>query len=601
MNSRLHFRSILKTTLGPVAVAMGILMLSMSSVFGQWKTEEFTLSSGWHAIYISVDPGLQSVTTLLEEYPQIEELWRWNIEATDPKLVNEDVDLVVGVEWQLWKRDDLGISNLGFIYPNSGYMIKVSDDITEDVTLSIKGAVTAPQIKWRTDGLNLLGFPVNPEEPQKIEPFFAPSRLVGETTEIYTYLGGPLSKGPEPGVPAPPPNPAKLSSQGNIERGKAYWIRAEKYADYDGPLRVRAALGQGIDFQEDRSTIRLILTNRADHDLNATLTPIASESDPEDQTNSTPQQVPLTIRKEQDNGEIAFESFGESQEVSLRAGETIGITLGIDRALLTGDPGDQAFSLLQVNDSDGLSEFYIPARAEVGSLAGLWLGEAQITHVQNQLQRFEKGEDGTYLVDENGQYTLIDEDQDMNKTAQTFDLRLIVHVDDSGNARLLSKVYQGAIGQDVDQNPTIGLVLEEERLLPEFLEFAARFLAVHLPLGTNLPFSNVFSPGAQLSGDLVIGHSAPENPFIHTYHPDHDNLDARFESALPEGVESHRIDRSITLTFDGEPGEIIDPSWGNTLLTGTYTETVQGLHKNDIGVQGVFALRKVSDISEITP
>ena len=34
------------------------------------------------------------------------------------------------------------------------------------------------------------------------------------------------------------------------------------------------------------------------------------------------------------------------------------------------------------------------------------------------------------------------------------------------------------------------------------------------------------------------------NPFIHAYHPDHDNLDAKFENELVQGYESWGINRN---------------------------------------------------------
>jgi hypothetical protein len=39
------------------------------------------------------------------------------------------------------------------------------------------------------------------------------------------------------------------------------------------------------------------------------------------------------------------------------------------------------------------------------------------------------------------------------------------------------------------------------------------------------------------------------NPFLHSYHPDPDNLDAEFNATLPSGRESYSVTRRITLKF----------------------------------------------------
>ena len=39
------------------------------------------------------------------------------------------------------------------------------------------------------------------------------------------------------------------------------------------------------------------------------------------------------------------------------------------------------------------------------------------------------------------------------------------------------------------------------------------------------------------------------NPFLHTYHPDHDNLNADFDATLPRGVESFGIERSMSFVL----------------------------------------------------
>ena len=560
--------------------------------FGQWRTETFDLIPGWQAIYLRVDPGTQNIGVSLAAYPQIAEVWRWNPDDLDPRIFDDPQVPVTGQEWLTWKRDNLAASTLHVWYPNAGYLVRVASN-APPFQLAVKGAVTSPDIRWRTDGLNLLGFPTNPTTAPTVNAYFAPG-LIRQDTEIFGYVGGDLE---------PEQNPARLEPRfATVRRGVAYWVRTEKYTDYDGPLRVRAAIGEGLDFGGDRTVVRVILTNRDDEPMTAVLRPVASESAPGTNT------VPLTFGVDT-NGATQFQPFGTQRTVALQPGETLGVSIGMDRLSLAGNIGDALASLLQVTDAAGLTEFYLPVRGEVVGLGGLWAGQARVTHVQNQLQFFEKDPaTGAYLVDTNGRHIPVMTngnalvDRDLNQAAQIFPLNLILHVDETGAARLLGTVYHGIIAEGTNATPIAGLSLSQDALMAKHLDSAARMSAVHFPIRMNLPLAGPIGVGTTAGGTVRIGYTDSNNPFVHTYHPDHDNLDARFgNQKLPEGEESHDLERAIALTFDNDPGAVSDPAWGSTLLTGTYTETITGLHKNPIAVSGVFALRRVSDIATLAP
>jgi hypothetical protein len=86
------------------------------------------------------------------------------------------------------------------------------------------------------------------------------------------------------------------------------------------------------------------------------------------------------------------------------------------------------------------------------------------------------------------------------------------------------------------------------------------------------------------------------NPFVHRYHPDHNNLDDRYEEKLPEGHESFSVQRAITFQFTGtDPLGLNPPSWGHTEVGGAYTESVTGLHRSGIKVAGTFRLVRIAE------
>jgi len=118
-----------------------------------------------------------------------------------------------------------------------------------------------------------------------------------------------------------------------------------------------------------------------------------------------------------------------------------------------------------------------------------------------------------------------------------------------------------------------------------------------------MAMEGVFAPGAKLNASLVQDADAPTNPFRHKYHPDHDNLDPHFEPiAAGKPAESFTVRRDLELEFT-VPGTASDddPALGHDLLEGQYRETVTGLHRQPIRVEGTFRLRRLTDVTELNP
>ena len=106
--------------------------------------------------------------------------------------------------------------------------------------------------------------------------------------------------------------------------------------------------------------------------------------------------------------------------------------------------------------------------------------------------------------------------------------------------------------------------------------------------------------GSTLVRTVTIAFNDRTNPFVHAYHPDHDNKDAR-GTPLSAGVESYNVARECRFTFTTTPpGGSSSVGWGSSVIGGTYVEIVTGLHKDSITVSGTFELRRVSEIGSIT-
>ncbi len=183
-----------------------------------------------------------------------------------------------------------------------------------------------------------------------------------------------------------------------------------------------------------------------------------------------------------------------------------------------------------------------------------------------------------------------------------------MHKPETGQARLLQRVYYGL-------SPYSNMVISrvEAALDPAELDSARRISATHLPWDAdNAGWSFL---GAVERGRFAIASVTTEfddqrsNPFLHTYHPDHDNLDATFGNELPQGSESYKITRSMLFVFDDVGSTFESRVSGGRSLSGEYRETldITGLARaggnNDrrrFEIQGVFKLNRISNIPVLT-
>ena len=278
-------------------------------------------------------------------------------------------------------------------------------------------------------------------------------------------------------------------------------------------------------------------------------------------------------------------------------------------------------SLLEITDAAGLSRQVLSVVADglqstsggggngfapasdpppVHPRAGLWIGSASITNVSQPAS-----------VNSSNPVP----------TASDFSFRVLVHVDANGQARLLQKVLQmfkagtyrpagdGTTNRVVDQ-PGRYALLTDDQLIPQFTGVAVRdasqvgrrFTSAAFSFRQPIPMSGTAdfaSAGARWSCPVVLDYRDPLNPFVHRYHPDHDNKNERFEAMpLPEGQESFTVGRQVELQFTAtDPDGLALAGWGDNQIGGIYRETISGLHRSTIYVSGTFRLYQASRVN----
>jgi hypothetical protein len=544
----------------------------------QWITKNYTLKSGWNSIWLAGDASHTTIDKIVTD-PAITEVWRWNPNpnqvqfSQDPSAptINSDI-------WTIWQRVSTGEKKLTRLIANTAYLVRT----TADVTLSIKQLVRPPSATWLLSGANFLGFPAGGSVSSGTTPLFstyfasfinAGVSGLPTTSSVYKYIGGPLGS----------INPAKLTNLGieKIDPDKAYWFSFAGVNSFTGALEYEVPSNDGLAYGRSGSSITVGVTNRSTVDRTINLFLNSSEQPPAStNANFYATAVPLQLR--QFNG--STNSYGLTSvptsagalAVTVPASGRINLEFRLDRSAMRTAGAEGCASILRLQDTQGLTDVRMPVSALPDSAAGLWLCEASLTDV---------GSNGAVSTSSG------------TATARAFPLQFYLHLDASGNARLLRQAYRGQL---VTTGNPQGVAISESRILPFATSTIppARYYSPSLPYGGEIPSATgaSFNEGSAVTWKITHDYADPVNPFVHTYHPDHDNLDAKFMS-LPAGKESYTVVRNVTLTF-------ARPQTSASTLIGSYTETITGIIKknplnNGLAVSGTFVLRRISELSNI--
>ena len=218
--------------------------------------------------------------------------------------------------------------------------------------------------------------------------------------------------------------------------------------------------------------------------------------------------------------------------------------------------------------------------------------------------------EGTLSTGASGSYQVAKTNNNWGKVAKPMKLRLIVHNDNESppNANMMQRVYLG-----IDSKNSSLSVTTLPSLLPDGTPEVRRVSSVHLPWSkTNQPwkFNGSFAKGNTLSTSVIVEHNdLAANPFIHNYHPDHDNLDPRFEKKLDQGNESYQIKRDITIKLSGSQSGFNGLAQGGKVIRGEYEEIItlsgkskisgNGNETRQYGMRGTVDFRRISSVSNL--
>ncbi|MES2570472.1 MAG: hypothetical protein V4710_10520 [Verrucomicrobiota bacterium] len=626
-----------------------LLVCFCTTAEAQWQTTTYSLKGGWNAIHLSGDARHDTLDNLLP--PQVTEVWRWNPNPTQVQFTQSPLIPSAGTpEWSVWKRGLPGESTLSQLSGQTSYLVRCAGTAANSYAVPIKQSPLPPSSAWVRNGANLFGFPTF--QSGSSYPFFSsyfstfPAALAANT-RIYKYVGGELGAG----------NPLQIFSPANerLDRTQAYWFSAEVVGNFYAPLEISLTTGGGLAFGRAGSVVTARIRNRSNAAVTLSVAPLNSESAPPGQTGIVGP-VPLTRRTFNATTLLWTESpiaAGFTEAIGPQS--TLELNLGIDRASMGGASAGALFaSFLRLRDSGNLMEVYLPVSALKTSLSGLWVGDIALTHVGSRVSNGAKGiatlrRDSLTAIAVEGTggfgytvppavtvappasgttatavanvaqgsvtgFTITNSGSGYLKTpavtvapppplagtstSSPFPLRALLHVADDGAARLLSQVF---IGQLAAAPNAAGLCTLESLLKPDAKSGARRIVSAHLPLDRVILGTGSVALPAEVAFTITIPFSDPTNPFVHQYHPDHDNKDAR-GNPLGAGVESYSVTRRCTFRFTASPpaGSTVTGGWGSEVIGGTYSETINGIHKQALQLDGTFELRRASEIGTLT-
>lgn len=646
--------------------ALGSLLFA-ASASAQWQSETYTLKNGYNAIYLHGDADWADLVTMLPA--EVQKVWRWNPNPNQVQFTETPLIASPGTpEWNVWDRSDPGASTLANLTGQSAYLVECAGITSGNLEWILAQSHRPPSASWVRAGANLLGFPTfknGAAFPTMAQYFATFPAAIAANAKVFKYVGGPLG----------PANPLQVFSPSMepLDRTQAYWFSSEVVGNFYAPVEVTFSVNGGLEFGRTGNTVTMRVRNRTAAPATLSLETMNSEARPSMAVEAVTAAVPLTLRKLVGQS-FVFESITSgSDPVVLNPNTTTELIFGVDRshASMTAAADSALFaSFLRLRGTfqggQQLMDILIPARARKATAAGLWLGDIFLSNVSSVSSNpakavatvadgavvavavegtggfgytsapivtvttptggtaadisatVENGAVTSFTINNGGSgYTIAPSvtvapppPLPGTGTPREMTLRTLMHIDDGGNARLLSKVFLGQLA--VAPND-LGIATAESALKADALETARRLVSVHLPPNFVSAVQPFTSPGT-VSYAVTLATDDATNPFLHQYHPDHDNLDARFalidlpsgktnlNAALSDGVEVPAITRTCTFTFTASPppGSQVSTGWGGSVIGGTYSETLTGLHKIPLTVNGRFELRRVSEIGTLT-
>jgi hypothetical protein len=553
-------------------------LLLVLSAKAQLTNQTFQLRNGWNSIWLELEPTNSSIDAVFANLP-VSSVWTYVAKGSSVEFIQQQTEnLFNQPAWLPFfpsQRPEALLTKLYEVHALRAYLVK----LTNSANLTVTGVPVLRRVKWITDSFNLRGFPVNPASPPTFNTFFSPSPAHAAQPIYELQPSGQWQL---------------VSPSTTMKRGEAYWSFCQGASTFEGPDGITLDVGEGLAFGTILTELVAHISNNSTNVRTVCLRELFNGSS-----------NPLSYRTFASNRFNWF-NLPSPYCFTMEGGASIDLRLAMRRKDFA---GTNFASIIEVTDDIGTrylvpvtAEKLLPARSSLLSqaglgnpAAGLWVGSVNLTNVNEANSA---------------------QPMNLTPTRSSFDLRLLLHIDGNGQARLLKEVIQmwqngtttNFNGRAVTDRPGRYVLLTDDSLISQYrgaslrdgVSVGRRISTVDFDFegGTSnvLAMTGTFAIGNTNRCTIVLEPNFATNPFKHRFHPDHDNLDPTYASYKEE---AYRVTRNLELRYSAtDPGGTTDSStfdYGYNVIGGVYRETVAGLHRSNIVAQGTFRLTRVAN------
>lgn len=619
----------MKIPLKTVPLLVAWLLCFVPEVLSQTRTQDIELVPGWNAVFLEVQPDPRDAELALAQVP-VESVWLWNGRTASSQFVQDPGRLTPeSPDWLVFLPARAGQPALGTLFTLPGgrpYLVKLGGSTPVVWRVSGRPANRAPV--WKGERFNFVGFHLDPAVPVTIQDFFSPVSAL-HNQPVYTLS------------PAGEWQLVTDRTSRPLKPGRAYWVYAREATDFDGPLSAESVLQGDLAFGGLANRLKLRVGNLWSRNRSIRVRPVPTGPAPA----GTPYSLgPVRLGVRQRNSK-AFVPFETGVTLPLGPGQSDDLPLEIRRhemieaSVPAGVLAASFQTLLEVTDGAGSRRFVSvtaasPNHPELvgvspGSSAAQQRGRSAGTALDPVGSPYAGLWSGFVSVDQVSEPRHATAPGQPRPAAGTFQFRVLVHVDTAGTCRLLGQAYvmfkAGEFAAPTGNGPSEVaqpgryVILTDESLLGlrdakgalvytgsmlrDDVRIGRRISCATLSLDAPLMLSGNFGPAnSVLSGTNRIPFNHPLNPFVHRYHPDHDNKDREFVPYAGPNEESWDLVREMTFYFTGaDPaaGNVPIAGFGAGVVGGRYEEMVVGIHKTPIRTAGTFRLTRILEVDQL--
>jgi hypothetical protein len=603
-----------------VAANAGAAWSYSEACAGELCTQQFNLRPGWNAIYLEVQP-LQDDPETVFQGVAVESAWTWNPVRGRVEYVQDPSEPALRetefLGWFPRSRPESFLNNLQSIRGHRAYLVRLAGAAT---TLTVVGRPQVRSTRWIPDSFNFTGMPVDPNAPPSFASMFA---------ESSAHAGQPIYRLGADGTWSLIASPAATP----MLPGEAFWIWTQGGSAWSGPVGPVGVSNGGLDYANSADQLPLDVRNHR-----ATNVPLGLEIGP-----SLIGRLRWSREASPDRVVFEWETLGPSLALTAGSLGVLTLRLGLQRA----DVDTELGGVLTVRGA-GVRR-WIPLRASpqgpsggVGQTpdpldpAGLWVGTITLDRVaevhaagtpQDPNTPYSPCGCGAQLAECSCVCGEVDDGDPgvitCRSCSQQLDLRVLVHVDGNGTARLLKEVVQACKDNPATEAACDQMVLLTDAADAAGLKGVARRGGELIPLrlssasfdfaattadqtrGRLMTTTGGFGPSGRVTTNLSLPMTHPTHPYRHAFHRDHDGQCGCAASdsaciALCAVRQNFDLTRDVEFLFDADdPAGDQRLDWRSRRLEGCYSETVKGMHRLPLHAGGRFTLTRVSTVSTL--